>query len=635
MPDAPEILDNRYEIIKRLGSGGMADVFLARDRDLGREVAIKILYERYARDDEFVARFRREAQAAAGLNHPHIVSIYDRGEADGSYYIAMEYLEGKSLKDVIIEHGKLPPAQAISVAGQILQALQFAHDHNVIHRDIKPHNIVINGQGQVKVTDFGIARAGTSAKMTETGSILGTAQYLSPEQAKGKAVEQGSDLYSVGVVLYEMLTGQVPFEGENPVAIALKHLSDDPVPPQVLVPEIPDNLNMVVMRALAKDPRDRYQNAGEFLADLDRVKKNLPVTAPAASDTDRTNVIPAAAAAAMMGRPANDARTMIQPAAEAGAAGGGKPSRRKWLYLALVVAILALIGAGVFLLAFAQQGSVEVPNVVGMDQAQAENAIRAQDLSPVIDSQDYSDTIPAGKVLSQNPPAGSKISKNGAVHLVISLGTSKVMVPDGLAGQTASFVEAKLREVGLNPNRQPDTYSSTVAEGNVISVDPASGTPVQKGSAVKYVVSKGPAPPKVVTVPDVTGLSVGDASSKLSQAGLALGSTSEKYSDSVPSGEIISQNPAAGSQANQGSSVNVVASKGPQPSPQVTVPSVQGQTAGQAAATLGAAGLALGNITKQPSLSVPVGHIISQNPAAGTKVDPGSSVDVVVSTGPD
>ncbi len=249
----PDIIDNRYEIIRRLGSGGMADVFLARDTHLGREVAIKVLYQRYADDNEFVARFRREAQSAAGLNHPHIVSIYDRGEADGSYYIAMEYLEGRSLKQVISERGPLEPALAIDISEQILQALQFAHENNVIHRDIKPHNIIINSRNQVKVTDFGIARAGSAARMTETGSIIGTAQYLSPEQAKGLAVEQGSDLYSLGIVLYEMLTGQVPFEGENPVAIALKHLSDAPVPPQALNPEIPDNLNAVVMKALAKE----------------------------------------------------------------------------------------------------------------------------------------------------------------------------------------------------------------------------------------------------------------------------------------------------------------------------------------------------------------------------------------------
>ncbi len=265
-----ELLDNRYEIIRRLGSGGMADVYLARDTQLGRQVAIKVLYKRYARDDEFVARFRREAQSAAALNHPHIVSIYDRGQAEDSYYIAMEYLEGKSLKDIVVEDGPLDPARAISYAEQILQALRFAHDNDVIHRDIKPHNIVINGRDQVKVTDFGIALAGTSPAMTETGSIIGTAQYLSPEQAKGKAVEQSSDLYSLGVVLYEMLTGRVPFEGENPVAIALKHLSDEPVPPQALVPEIPDNLNLVVMRALAKNPRDRYPGAEEFLEDLER-----------------------------------------------------------------------------------------------------------------------------------------------------------------------------------------------------------------------------------------------------------------------------------------------------------------------------------------------------------------------------
>ena len=288
-----QIIDNRYEIIKRLGSGGMADVYLARDTHLGRDVAIKILYKRYANDEEFVARFRQEAQSAAGLNHPNIVSIYDRGEAEGSYYIAMEYLEGLSLKDLIAKRGKLKPLEAIGIAGQILQALEFAHEHHVIHRDIKPHNIIINGRGQVKVTDFGIAQAGSTSQMTETGAIIGTAQYLSPEQAGGKAVEQGSDLYSVGVVLYEMLTGRVPFDGENPVAIAIKHLSDKPVPPQALVPEIPDNLNTVVIRALAKKPRDRYASAKEFLNDLERCRQNLPV----ATDADKTAVIAPAAMA--------------------------------------------------------------------------------------------------------------------------------------------------------------------------------------------------------------------------------------------------------------------------------------------------------------------------------------------------
>ncbi len=630
MPDIPEIFDNRYEIVKRLGSGGMADVYLARDTHLGREVAIKILYQRYARDEEFVARFRREAQAAAGLNHPHIVSIYDRGEADGSYYIAMEYLEGKSLKDLIAQKGSLPPDKAIFVAEQILQALQFAHEHNVIHRDIKPHNIVISGRGEVKVTDFGIARAGTSAKMTETGSILGTAQYLSPEQAKGKAVEQGSDLYSLGVVLYEMLTGRVPFEGENPVAIALKHLSDVPVPPQALKPGIPDNLNTVVMKALAKDPRERYRSAEEFLADLGRCRENLPV-APAAAVDDgaRTSVIRPSEVAAMGGGMA--AATMIRPALAA-AKQPKKPSRRKWLYSALLLVILALAAAGIYFLAFAQQGAnISVPNVVGMTQQQAETAIQNQGLKVNVSSQDYSDTVPSGSVISQDPAAGSMLKRDGTVNIVVSKGSSKVAVPSGLAGQTASFVEAKLREAGLNPQRQPDVYSDSVDAGNVISVDPASGTQVDQGSTVKYTVSKGPEPPKMVTAPDVTGISQSDAAAKLNQAGLELGNVTQQYSDSVASGDVISQNPGGGQSVKQGSSVDLVVSKGQQPVTKVAVPNVVGMAESDAANALSAAGL-LTTVTtiNNPGNAFPSGTVKDQTPAAGTMVAPGSTVQIDV-----
>lgn len=631
MHDQPEIFDNRYEIIKRLGSGGMADVYLARDTHLGREVAIKILYKRYARDEEFVARFRREAQAAAGLNHPHIVSIYDRGEAEGSYYIAMEYLDGESLKDVIAREGKIPPQRAIGIAEQILQALQFAHEHNVIHRDIKPHNIIINGRGQVKVTDFGIARAGTSAKMTETGSILGTAQYLSPEQAKGKAVEQSSDLYSLGVVLYEMLTGRVPFEGENPVAIALKHLSDEPEPPQAINPEIPDNLNAVVMKALAKDPRDRYGDAEQFLADLERCRQNLPVAPLVAIDeTARTSVIRPAAAAMMEDLDATRATT-VQP--RPAAASERKSSRKNWIYVLILLAALALAAVGVYLLAFSQQGSVEVPNVVGMDRGQAEDTIKKAGLKPEIEAEEFNENVPAGKVIRQNPEAGAKLKKNGTVRLVLSKGSNKVAVPGGLVGQSASFVEAKLKEAGLNPERQPDAYSDTIEQGNVISVDPPSGTLVQKGSTVKYTVSKGPAPPKEVTVPDVSGLTIPEASARLEQAGLKLGSTTEQFSDSVPTGMVISQSPAAGQKVKEGSTVNITVSKGPQKN-KVSVPYVIDMNQSTAVSTLSAAGL-LTTVTEVVTADpTKVGKVISQNPASGTLVDEGSTVSITVGKSP-
>lgn len=613
----------------------MADVYLARDTHLGREVAIKILYKRYARDEEFVARFRREAQSAAALNHPHIVSIFDRGEADGSYYIAMEYLEGKSLKEIIPESG-LEPARAIEIAVQILQALQFAHENNVIHRDIKPHNIVLNGRGQVKVTDFGIARAGTAPAMTETGSIIGTAQYLSPEQAKGKAVEQSSDLYSMGVVLYEMLTGKVPFEGENPIAIALKHLSDMPVPPQALASRIPDNLNAVVMRALAKDPRDRYPTAEEFIADLNRCQKNLPVAAVAAADGAMTSVIPAgvaAAAGAALGMGADTARadtpdpTVVRQT-RPGTGGQQDMGNKKYLYLLLVFVALAAAATGIYFLAFAQQGSILVPGVTGLDRIQAEANVKAAGLKSEIESEEFSESVAAGIVIRQNPESGAKLKQDGVVRLVISKGSNKVAVPD-ILGQSSNYAESKLKEAGLNGDRQPDVYSFSVSEGNIVSQDPAPGSQVQKSSAVKYVVSKGPEPAKKVDIPDVTTLTTGQATDSLSAAGLKLGNVTEQFHGAMPAGQIISQNPAAGSKAKEGSSVSVVVSKGPEPVP-VQVPDLYNMTQGQAQTALGAKGL-VGSFQKVSNPDPAThGFVYDQDPAVGVIVDEGSTVTVYI-----
>jgi len=264
------LFDGRYKVVRKLGAGGMANVYLAEDQELGRRVAIKILNERHANDDQFVERFRREAKNAAALSHPNIVSIYDRGEAEGTYYIAMEYLDGRSLKELILSRGPAPLNVTIEYVRQILSALRFAHRHGIVHRDIKPHNVLVDAEGRVKVTDFGIARAGAS-EMTEAGSIVGTAQYLSPEQARGTAVDQRSDLYSLGIVFYELLTGTLPFNGDTPVEIAMKHLSQTPQPPSQLRPELPHDLDLVVTRALAKDPDDRYQTAEEMLLDLEEL----------------------------------------------------------------------------------------------------------------------------------------------------------------------------------------------------------------------------------------------------------------------------------------------------------------------------------------------------------------------------
>ncbi len=339
------LFDGRYRIVRKLGSGGMADVYLAEDEELGRRVAVKILNDRHANDESFVERFRREAKNAAGLSHPNIVSIYDRGEAEGTYYIAMEYLDGRSLKELVVARGPLPTGDAIQFTRQVLGALRFAHRKGVVHRDIKPHNVMADADGRLKVTDFGIARAGVS-QMTEAGSIIGTAQYLSPEQARGAAVDQRSDLYSVGILLYEMLTGTVPFTGDSPVEIAMKHLSDTPRPPSLQRPEIPPDLDMVVLRALAKNPDDRFQTAEEMDAELDRVAQGVGVTAETAD----------AATAVLSGTALSNAPTAVVPPRRPPAAArpsyryADPPARRRpiwpWL-LALLLVVLAGV-AGVY-----------------------------------------------------------------------------------------------------------------------------------------------------------------------------------------------------------------------------------------------------------------------------------------------
>jgi serine/threonine-protein kinase len=625
-----DMFDNRYEINKRLGSGGMADVYLARDTDLDRDVAIKILYKRYASDDEFVTRFRQEAQSAAGLNHPHIVSIYDRGEAAGSYYIAMEYLKGKSLKDVITDYGSLSAARSIDIADQILQALQFAHEHDLVHRDIKPHNIIINSRGQVKVTDFGIALAGSSSRLTETGSIIGTAQYLSPEQARGSAVEQGSDLYSLGVVLYEMLTGKVPFEGENPVAIALKHLSDVPVPPQALVPEIPDNLNNVVLKALAKDPADRYTSAEEFRADLERCRQNLPV-AGAVVDNGATRVIPAAAAvgaAAAAGAATPETAAATEGAGAESPAGATKKTStgRKILYAILIFAAVAAAATGIYLLAVQAGEAVEVPDVVGMEQQQAEDALRAAGFKVEIEAEEYSETIPQGSVVRQNPEAGEMLKEEGTVRLVISRGSGMVQVPD-LLGQTASYADSKLAELELKGDRQPDQYSDTAASGTIISQNPEPGAEAQKGSSVQYVVSKGPEPLSDVTVPSLEGMTQSEAQSTLNAAGLILGSVGEDYSDTIAAGRVISQSPASGQTIPEGSTVDIVISLGPEPVPAI-VPDVYLDDQTTAENKIAAEGLVPSVVTASDPANA--GKIIDQNPSAGTEVPPGSTVTITL-----
>jgi beta-lactam-binding protein with PASTA domain/predicted Ser/Thr protein kinase len=624
------VFDGRYRIERKLGTGGMADVYLAEDQELGRRVAIKILNDRHAADDQFVERFRREAKNAAGLSHPNIVSVYDRGTAEGTYYIAMEYLDGRSLKELIVSRGPAPVKTAVEYARQILAAVGFAHRNGIVHRDIKPHNVLVAGdEGRLKVTDFGIARSGAS-QMTEVGSIIGTAQYLSPEQARGSPVDQTSDLYSVGVVLYELLTGQVPFTGETPLEIAMKHLSEVPKPPSELRPEVPHDLDLVVLRALAKDPADRYETAEEMDADLERVLAGMPVgseTAEAATAVLSGSGVLAAAPTSVITRPTPAAPTRPAPPGGTPPAGyygyEGPPRRRRpvWPWI-LAVLLLAAAGAAAWFAYTKIQDQlnsnkpVAVPNVGGIQESLAVNRIRNAHLSPHV-IRDYDEDVDKGVVISQNPTAGSRVVKNSTVDIHVSRGPPPVSVPD-VVGKSRDDAVATLSDAGLKP--KVFTVPSNKEPNTVTAQDPLAGTKVVKGSRVRINVSSGPRP---VSVPYVVGLSFDQASAQLQSAGFAVARTNVESDQ--PANTVIRQEPTGS--AAPGSTVTLSVSKGPK---QSTVPDVTNQDEDSATSTLKGAGFEV-TVNREdvndPGLD---GIVLSQDPSGGTKTPHGSTVTITV-----
>ncbi len=426
-----QLVDNRYRLVKPLGSGGMADVYLAHDGILDRDVALKVMSTRYADDDEFVERFRREAQSAAALSHPNIVSIFDRGEAeDGTYYIAMEYLPGGTLKDRILKRGPLPPRTAAAVALQIAEALRVAHDRGVVHRDIKPHNILITGAGDVKVTDFGIARAASSSTMTRTGSILGTAHYISPEQAMGEPVGPASDLYSLGIVLYEMLTGELPYDADTPLGIAMKHVNGRLRTPKDVNPAVPDGINAITIRLLAKDPDDRYADDAELIEDLERVAAGLEPLGATARMAHATHAMPAVGTT-------SPTRVSPPPA-------GRRERRRRAVPLLLVLLgllLLAGLGYAAYDRLFAQEEEpplppmVQVPNLIGMTLDEAEDQVG--DDFELVEAEERESEDPVDTILNQNPQDGE--ARRGSEISVTVVGTQVADVPgvDGLGREAA------------------------------------------------------------------------------------------------------------------------------------------------------------------------------------------------------
>jgi len=615
------LFDGRYRIMRKLGSGGMADVYLAEDEELGRRVAIKILNDKYAPDDQFVERFRREAKNAAGLSHPNIVSIYDRGEAEGTYYIAMEYLDGRSLKELVVARGPLPIPDAIAATRQVLAALRFAHRKGVVHRDIKPHNVMADADGRLKVTDFGIARAGVS-QMTEAGSIIGTAQYLSPEQARGAPVDQRSDLYSMGIVLYEMLTGQVPFTGESPVEIAMKHLSDTPRPPSLLRPDIPPDLDMVALRALAKSPEDRFQTAEEMDVELDRVAAGVGVTAETADAATAvlsgTALASAPTAIVPPRRPPTEPRRPSYRYAE--------PPRRRRPVWPWLLALLLVVAAGVSgYYAFGKiqdslggSGTVSVPFVVQMREDLAVAKLNGKGLLATVHRQP-NENMKIGLVFEQGTVAGARVDKGTSVDIYVSTGPPKVTVPDVMGKSNndaiAAIADAKLKFKVLQVFSKEDA-------GTVVAQEPRGGRIVNQGSVVHINVSKGLQP---LQVPDVRGQLFDNAAGQLQGAGFSV--VRKDVDSSQPKDTVIDQDPRGGSSLARGGTVTLFVSRGPK---QATIPDVTSQDEASARQVLQQSGFSVD--VQQQDVTDPSqdGIVLSQDPPGGTKAKPGTTVTIFV-----
>lgn len=604
-------LGGRYKLIEKIGSGGMADVYLATDETLGRKVAIKLLHPQYAHEENFIARFRREAQSAANLSHPNIVSVYDWGAEGSTYYLVMEHLTGRTLKELINESAPLSETTIVDIGRKIASALAFAHRNGIVHRDIKPQNIIITGDNAVKVTDFGIARS-ISSTMTQTGSIMGTAQYLSPEQAQGGSVSSASDIYSLGIVLYEMATGRVPFTGDSAVAVALKHVHEAPKPPRELNPELSVPLNSAILRAIAKHPSDRYASAEELDQDLLRCSQGLPV-AHVQPGGEETVIIP---------RP-----RLPLPEEAAPPRRPVRPERKgRWQIPVLIGAILLALAA-IGLLFYFSYGKVEmtkVPSLTGKSLTQARTLIKKAKLKLVVTGKVYDSSAP-DTVVSQVPAPAEEVAVQSKINVQVSRGPRRFTVP-GVVNRTLDQATFALARADLEVGNITRPYSSQAESGLVMSQSPEPGAQVDRGTPVDMVVSNGPAP---IHVPDLQGKTEAEAGAALSELGLSLAKT-EEFSDSVEAGHVIRSVPSAGVTIEPGATVSVVISKGPE---LVTVPDVVGLSESDAKSKLSASGFA---VAVKSGISSPseFGKVVNQDPVAGSKVKKDITVTIWVGEKP-
>jgi serine/threonine protein kinase len=609
VPEVSEgsVVDGRYRVLRRLGSGGMADVWLAEDTHLQRRVALKVLHRRFAQDREFVQRFQREAESAAGLQHPNIVSVFDRGEFGGTYYIAMQYIDGPTLKQ-LIDRG-LTPEQAVAEIRQVLEAARFAHRNGIVHRDLKPQNVIVDGEGKAVVTDFGIARAGVS-EITQTGSVMGTPHYLSPEQAQGFDVTAVSDLYSIGVILYEALTGRVPFEADSAVAVAMKQVSQTPQRPSSINHRVSPALDAVVMRALAKEPGERFQSADAFIAALDAALKE-----PGAGD----GTADFAALPPVVAVPVEEESDEDEEA---------RKRRRRWI-AAAVAAVLIGILLG---LALTRDTSTEVPNVTG-NQLNVAIALLQQDGFSVGEVKRVEREAPPNTVLEQDPaasPPGDKASLECSfltffcskpdVSLTVSSGPGSSKVP-ATAGLPREEATEKLEAAGFEVDVKT-VSSDAVEEGLAIHSEPSAGETATNGSTVTLFVSAGP---KLAKVPVLVGTQRSVAVQQIRGRGLEP-SISEEES-STPAGEVIGQSPDAGTEVEPGSAVTIVVSAGKE---QAKVPNVIGKLRAEAVQAIRDAGLSPTVEEEETEVTGKVGRAIDQFPPPGSELEPGDAVTIVV-----
>jgi serine/threonine-protein kinase len=597
------VVDKRYRVLRRIGSGGMADVWLAEDAHLQRQVALKVLHSRYLQDPDFIARFQREAEHAAGLQHPNIVAVFDRGQEDGVNYIAMRYVEGPTLKE-LIDRG-LTPEQAVALVRQVLEGARFAHRNGIVHRDLKPQNVIVDEEGKAVVTDFGIARAGVS-EITQTGSVMGTPQYLSPEQAQGFEVTGVSDLYSIGVILYEALCGRVPFEGESAVAVAMKQVSETPQRPSSINPRVSPALDAVVMRALEKEPGNRFQSADAFIAALDQAMREPG----AGRGTAAFAAAPPVAAAPGEVPPEEDRER----------------NNRLWVLLVAAIVIGLLIG-----LALTRDTETDVPNVTGK---QLEFAIAQLERKgfDVGEEKFVERQVPRNTVLEQDPLPGSAdedcsfltfFCSKPTVDLTVSAGpgSGEVPSPNGL---TSAAATKKLEAAGFDVALQR-VNSSSVEAGLVVFSEPRGGDTATNGSTVTLFVSRGP---KLAMVPVLVGVQREVAVQRLSGRGLSP-SVSEEESSS-PKGQVIRQSPSAGTEVEPGSTVTIVVSSGEEEEKAAKVPNVIGQERREAVEAIRAAGLTPQVEEEETEVPSQAGRVTDQFPPPGSELEPKSTVTITV-----